>query len=159
VKVVAREVSREMTALAPALTIEQRRYRDGEAGEFQLVLTATDDAVVQQQVHDDAEAAGVWVNAADDPARCSFTLPAIVRDGPVVVAVSTGGASPALASALRDRIAATLPPGLDRVAAELARRRRGLHEQGTSTETIDWAGQVGDLLDAAGEGPDGPPGG
>jgi siroheme synthase-like protein len=156
VTVVAAEVSREMAALAPDLTLDRRAYRAGEAGEYRLVVTATDDATVQQQVYDDAEAAGVWVNAADDPARCSFTLPAIVRDGPVAVAVSTQGASPALASGLRDRIAAWLPPDLERVAAELARRRGELREQGISTESIDWSAQVAELLGESPPGPNGP---
>jgi siroheme synthase-like protein len=156
VTVVAAEVSPEMAALAPDLTLDRRAYRAGEAGEYRLVVTATDDATVQQQVYDDAEAAGVWVNAADDPARCSFTLPAIVRDGPVVVAVSTQGASPALASGLRDRIAAWLPPDLERVAGELARRRGELRDQGISTESIDWSAQVAELLKESPTGPDGP---
>jgi siroheme synthase-like protein len=156
VTVVAPVLSPEMEALRPELAIDERPYRTGEAGGFRLVVSATDDAAVQQQVYDDAEAAGVWINAADDPARCTFTLPAIVRDGPVIVAVTTQGASPALASGLRDRIAAGLPAGLDRVAAELARRRRELQEQGVSTESVDWSGQVAELLGEAPKGPNGP---
>jgi precorrin-2 dehydrogenase/sirohydrochlorin ferrochelatase len=155
VTVVAPNLSPEMDALRPAVAVEQRAYRAGEAAEFRLVVTATDDAAVQQRVYDDAEAAGVWVNAADDPERCSFTLPAIVRNGPVVVAVSTQGASPALASGLRDRIAAALPPDVDAVAAELSRRRRDLRDRGISTESVDWSGQVAALL---GEGPGEPNG-
>ena len=156
VTVIAPELSPEMDALRPRLTVEQREYRAGEAAGFRLVVTATDDAVVQQRVYDDAEAAGVWVNAADDPARCSFTLPAVARNGPVVVAVSTQGASPALASGLRDRIAAALPPDLDRIAAELARRRRDLRDRGISTESVDWSAQIAALLGERRDGPDGP---
>ena len=78
----------------------------GEAAGYRLVITATGDPAVDQAVFDDAEAAGVWVNAADDPARCSFTLPAVTRQGPVTVAVATDGTSPALAAWLRDRLAA-----------------------------------------------------
>jgi siroheme synthase-like protein len=156
VTVIAPELSPEMDALRPRLTVEERPYRAGEAAGFRLVVTATDDAVVQQQVYDDAEAAGVWVNAADDRARCSFTLPAVARNGPVVVAVSTQGASPALASGVRDRIAAWLPPDLDRIAAELARRRHDLRDQGISTESVDWSAQIAALLGEQRDGPDGP---
>ena len=82
----------------------------------------------------DAEAAGVWVNVADDPARCSFVLPAVSRDGPVSVAVSTGGASPALAGWLRDRAADALGPGLGDLAA-CSTRPDGVSRAGRSTET------------------------
>jgi uroporphyrin-III C-methyltransferase/precorrin-2 dehydrogenase/sirohydrochlorin ferrochelatase/precorrin-2 dehydrogenase/sirohydrochlorin ferrochelatase len=70
--------------------------------------------------------------------------------------VSTQGASPALAGGLRDRIAAWLPPDLDRVAAELAKRRRELRDQGISTESVDWSEQVATLLGERPEGPNDP---
>lgn len=108
VTVVAPDVDDEIASL-DGVTVEQRAYRPGEAADdgYRLVIAATDDAAVNRRVHDDAEAAGVWVNAADDPANCTFTLPAVVRRGRVTVGVATGGSSPALAAWLRDRIAAT----------------------------------------------------
>jgi siroheme synthase-like protein len=83
-------------------------------------------------------AAGVWVNVADDPARCSFVLPAVARDGPVSIAVSTAGASPALAGWLRDRAVEALGPGIGDLASLLDEGRRRVHDRGGSTETIDW---------------------
>src|SRR5687768_11763743 len=96
ITVVAPAVVDEIVALG--VDVQRRRYEPGEAAAYRLVVTATDDPAVNQQVFDDAEAAGVWVNSADDPERCSFTLPSRVRRGDLVVAVSTGGRSPALAS-------------------------------------------------------------
>ncbi len=73
---------------------------------------------------DDAEAAGVWVNSADDIEHCSFILPAIHRDGAITVAVSTEGQSPAFAAWLRDRVRDAWPPvGLADVAAQIAEER------------------------------------
>ena len=70
---------------------------------------------------------------------------------PVVVAVGTDGSSPALARHLRDRIAdEVLTPGIADVAAELARQRAAFHEQGISTETVDWSGRLRDALDRFG---------
>ena len=80
---------------AGAERVERRPYRRGEAGEYQLVITATDDPGVNQAVYDDAEAAGVWVNAADDPERCTAVLPSRVRRGSLLVTISTEGRSPA----------------------------------------------------------------
>jgi siroheme synthase-like protein len=89
----------------------------------------------------------VWVNSADDPANCSFILPAVTRRGPVTVSVGTDGASPALARHLRDRIAAeVLGPEVERAAAELARQRAEFHAAGVSTETIDWTDRLRQAL-------------
>jgi precorrin-2 dehydrogenase/sirohydrochlorin ferrochelatase len=107
VTVVAPDVDDAISSL-DAVTVEQRAYEPGDAANgYRLVIAATDDAAVNRQVHDDADGAGVWVNAADDPANCTFTLPAVLRRGNVTVGVATGGSSPALAGWLRDRIATT----------------------------------------------------
>jgi siroheme synthase-like protein len=110
---------------------------------MRLVIAATNDPAVQQKVFDDCERAGVWSNSADDPDRCAFILPAIVRRGPVIVAVSTQGRSPALAQQLRDRVGAALPADLEQRIDAAATRRREAHERGDSTESMDWS----DLLD------------
>ncbi len=122
------------------LDLQLRPYRSGEAGDYRLVCTATGDPAVDGEVHRDAEEAGVWVNSADDLARCSAVLPAVHRDGPVTVAVSTGGASPALASWLRDRMAEALGPGLGELAELLAEARAAAVAEGRSTAEIDWRG-------------------
>ena len=113
VTVIAPEVCEAMATLAP-LTIERRPYAAGEAGSYRLVVTATGIPAVDGAVFADAEAAGVWVNSADDSAHCSFILPAVHRDGAVTIAVSTGGQSPALSSWLRTRLAAECGSGVGR---------------------------------------------
>ena len=99
-------------------------------------------------VFDDAEAAGVWVNSADDIENCSFTLPAIHRDGAITVAVSTEGQSPAFAAWLRDRVRDALPVGLADVATQIANERRAVHERGETTEGLDWRTRIDELVDA-----------
>jgi len=187
VTVVAPEVHVAVGALAGSgalgaiddtpLDVRVRPYEPGEAARYALVVAATGDPSVDDAVQRDASAAGVWVNVADDPARCSVILPAVARDGSVTVAVSTAGASPALASWLRDRVAALLGPGLGELAALLEGARRAVHDAGGSTEALDWRGLLdGPLpelvragrtdearrtldafLDAAGAGPPGAP--
>ena len=93
VTVVAPVVVPELAHLVAQVHV--RRYADGEAASYQLVITATDDAAVNARVAADARGAQVWANSADDPQNCSFILPAVARRGLVTVAVSTGGASPA----------------------------------------------------------------
>jgi siroheme synthase-like protein len=122
----------------PPLDVRLRPYAAGEAAAYRLAVTATGIPEVDAAVHRDAEAAGVWVNSADDPARCSFQLPAVWRSGPVAVAVSTGGASPALASWLRDRVAEALGPSVGVLADLLSEARAELRAAGRSTEEVDW---------------------
>ena len=147
VTVVAPEV---VPALAerPEVTVERRPYRTGEAAGYRLVVTATGDRAVDQQVYDDAEAAGVWVNSADDPERCTFTLPAVVRRDPVVVAIATGGHSPALATWLRRRLSDELGPEVAVLAGVLGEARSRVKAAGRSTEDLDWQALLdGGLLD------------
>jgi siroheme synthase-like protein len=142
VTVIAPEVCAAMARLTP-LTITRRAYAPGDATGYRLVVTATGIPAVDGAVYADAEAAGVWANSADDVAHCSFILPSVHRDGPVSVAVSTGGTSPALAAWLRARLAECGGPGLGELADLLGQARQRLHDAGRSTERVDW----GALLD------------
>lgn len=121
-----------------SITVERRPYRAGEAAGYRLVVTATGTGEVDGTVVADAEAAGVWVNSADDPERSTFYLPSVHRDGPVVVAVSTGGASPALATWLRRRAGVQLGPDLGTLALLLEEARRRLQAAGRPTDSVDW---------------------
>ncbi len=147
VSVIAPDVGAEMRALATSLaTLEARAYRVGDVAGFRLVITATGDPAVDGAVADEADAAGVWVNSADDPAHCSFILPAVHRDGAVTIAVSTGGLSPALASWLRNQLAASCGNRLDALAHLLSEARQRLRDEGRSSESVDWAALLdGDL--------------
>lgn len=139
VTIVAPGLHEDMEMLVPSVSAVLRRsYRRGEAAAFWLVITATGDPMVDGAVHDDAEAAGVWVNAADDRAHSSFILPAVHRDGSVTVAVSTGGRSPALASWLRDRAAAQGGSSLGALADLLGEARARLRAAGARSDSVDW---------------------
>lgn len=120
-----------------------RRFESTDLNGVSLVITATDDPTVNAAVSADATARGIWVNSADDPANCTFILPAVARDGAVTVAVSTGGASPALASHLRGEIEDWLGQiGAADAAVDLAAQRRDLQADGVSTESVDWSDRV-----------------
>lgn len=78
-----------------------REYQEGDlAGAF-LVIAATDDQAVQARIHAEAERDNLLLNVADVPKWCNLILPAVVRRGDLSIAISTGGASPALAGKLR----------------------------------------------------------
>jgi len=136
VHVVAPSVGEAVRALG--VSFEERPYRRGEVAGYRLALAATDDPAVNAAVFEDGEAAGVWVNAADDPLSCSFTLPGVVRRGALTVAVSTGGHSPALSAWLRGRLEAEIGPEYEVLLGLLAAERETLKAQGRSTEGLDW---------------------
>jgi siroheme synthase-like protein len=138
VYVVATEVREPVRALQGLAGVEERPYRRGEVAGYWLAVAATGDPEANQAVFDDGEFAGIWVNSADDPARCSFILPAVARQGPVSVAVSTGGHSPALASFLRAHVESEMTPELATLAGLLSEMRARLKAQGRSTEEVDW---------------------
>jgi siroheme synthase-like protein len=147
VTVVASELHPEIVRLAEGgdggggdgnVVAEPRPYRPGEAADYRLVVAATGDPAANQQVYDDAEAAGVWINSADDPERCTVTLPARLRQGRLTVTVSTAGHSPAVAGWLRDRLADELGPEYDLLIGLLAEERTRVRSEGRSTEDMDW---------------------
>ena len=149
VRVVATEVHDDVRRLAARLhgPIVERAYDRGDLDGARLVLVATDRAEVNAAVSGDATAAGIWVNAADDPANCTFILPAVARAGRLTVTVTTDGTTPAMAGYVRDRIAAdVLTAELLAAADEIARRRAAVRDAGGSTEAVDWKARIDELL-------------
>ena len=98
-------------------------YRASDLDHAWLVVAATPDDELNRRVYADAEERKIFCNVADVPELCSFILPALHRRGPITVAVSTGGASPALAQWLRDRFASQVGFEHEQLAGELRKRR------------------------------------
>jgi siroheme synthase-like protein len=117
---------------------ERREYRPGEASGYRMVIAATGNREVDYRVANDASDSGILINVADDARPSNMLFPAIHRDRRVSVSVSTEGASPALASWLRNYIQQKLPPYLGVLAELLSQARRDLHDAHRSTEGIKW---------------------
>jgi siroheme synthase-like protein len=104
---------------AGALVTTVERYEQGDARGHWLVIACSSDRELNRRVRSDCDELGIFCNVADDPELCSFILPAIHRKGAIAVAVSTGGASPALAQRLRAEIAELVTPRHAALADEL----------------------------------------
>ncbi|MGZ8218626.1 siroheme synthase CysG [Methylomagnum sp.] len=100
-----------------------KTFEPADVADFRLVISATDRREVNESVAAAAEARGIPVNVVDCPELCSFIFPAIVDRAPVVIAVSTGGASPVLARLVRARLESALPAAYGKLA-ELAEQFR-----------------------------------
>src|ERR1700747_3715590 len=92
-------------ALEGSIRWERREYATGDLEGALIAIAATDDTDLNIRVFEDAEARAMLVNVVDVPPLCNFILPAIVRTGPLAVAISTAGASPALAKRMKREIA------------------------------------------------------
>ena len=136
VTVIAPEVVGDFAGLP--VTLHQRAFELTDLDGQRLVITATGNRELDQLIYDTCEERGIWINSADDPDRCAFTLPAVVRRGDLMVTVSTGGNSPALSSWMRQKLEALVGPEFEEVVNELAQERVLIHADGRSTEDIDW---------------------
>jgi len=103
-----------------------------------LATAATADPVVNEAVFGAGEARRVFVNAADDPEHCSFTLMSLVRQGDLVVTVGTGGRSPALATHLRNHFRDEMGPEYSVLLDVLSEAREAMRAGGRSSEDADW---------------------
>jgi len=140
VVVVAPHVTDEVRAWARAgrLELRARPFEPADLDEAWLAITATGDPEVDRAVAEAGEARRIWVNSADDPANCSFTLLSLVRRGDIVVAIGTNGRSPALARHLRERIAAEIGPEYEATLELLAEQREAMRAAGRPTEVPGW---------------------
>ena len=125
---------------------QQRGYQPPEAGSYRLVITATSDPDVNAQVARDCEAANVFVNSADDPANCTFTLPSVARRGDLQVAVSTNGRSPTLARWLRRGIEREIDSGYTDLLELLSESRAEARAIYGTSEVAGWESALEDGL-------------
>jgi siroheme synthase-like protein len=107
VTLIAPEAHPELVQLALEGSVrwERREYATGDLEGALIAIAATDDTDLNIRVFQDAEERAMLVNVVDVPPLCNFILPAIVRTGPLAVAISTAGASPALAKRMKREIA------------------------------------------------------
>jgi precorrin-2 dehydrogenase / sirohydrochlorin ferrochelatase len=121
VVLIAPDAVPELQELAAEGSIEwlRRSYEPGDLEGTFVVIAATSDTDVNIRVYEDAERRAMLVNVVDVPPLCNFILPAIVRTGPLAIAISTAGASPALAKRIKAEIAAVYGEPYARLAVLL----------------------------------------
>jgi siroheme synthase-like protein len=126
VTVVAPDANSEIAAFAAAGRLKWRKqaYRPEDLEGISLAIAATNDPDVNHAVYRDATERGVLANAVDDPPFCDFYFSSVVRRGPLQIAISTTGESPALAQQIRREVQAALPEDVGSWLSRLGKLRR-----------------------------------
>src|SRR5258708_38782633 len=134
VKVVSAKLSKSLQGLVTngAIEVVARDYEPGDLAGARLAVDASENEEINRRSWVEAESTGVLTNVVDRPAQCRFIAPAIVRRDPVVIAISTAGESPFLASALRARLERSLGREWGPFTALVGRIRRELRARGVS---------------------------
>jgi len=132
ITLVAPEMHEEIRKLAEAniqnISLLEREYRRGDLNGASLAYSTTNNPEVNASVFAEARERGIFINAADDPPNCSCYLPSWSRRGDFILAVSTSGASPALAARLRRELERRVPAGIADMLKALREARRLLQE-------------------------------
>ncbi len=155
VTVVAPGVGAEVRAWAEGgrLRLVERDFQPADVEGAWLVVTATDVAEVNRAVFVAGEERRIFVNSADDPANCSFTLMSVVRRGDIVVSIGTNGRSPALATFLKDHVRDEMGPEYETLLELLSEAREEIRSSGRSSEDSDWRAAIDSgILDLIREG-------
>lgn len=130
-----------------------RHYQEGEVANYRLVIAATNDPWTNALVKKDADKANIFVNSADDPVNCTFTLPAVARRGEMQIAISTNGRSPGLARWMRQQFEADLDNGYGQLLSILVEARAEARAEFGTSEIPGWEDALNsDLLQIVREG-------
>jgi siroheme synthase-like protein len=140
VTVISPLVTQTLAELASAgkLRYIARSYRPGDLKGYDLGFVTTDDARVNADIAKEGRERGVWVNVADAPAHCDFILPSILRRGELTIAVSTGGISPALCTAIKEELEAYFSEDYATLVEAAGEIRRELMSHSRSPLPEEW---------------------
>ncbi len=128
VTVVSSLLSSELEAAAAQglITLHRRAYRQGDVHGFFVIVAATNDVAVQNQIAEDARAAGILINVVDRPELCDFIVPSILEQGDLLIAVSTCGQSPTMARRIREDLQSRFGPAYAQALVLLGKLREHL---------------------------------
>jgi len=128
IKIISPEIHNEIKKLAKdnpkSIEIINREYKHGDINGAYIAFAATGYAEVNKAIFAEAEEKKIPVNSIDDPDNCTFFVPAVSRRGSFVLAVSTGGDSPALAAKLRTIFEKSIPGNIEEMLSSLSEARK-----------------------------------
>ncbi len=128
ISLLARDFSDDMIALIEhhALEYDQRAYSTGDIKGFDIIIIAVDDLSLQAEIYEESRQYRSLCNAVDSVDYCDFIFPAYIKKGDLTIAVSTSGASPALAKQLRIYLQRIIPDSINEFLIEMKALRKSL---------------------------------
>jgi precorrin-2 dehydrogenase/sirohydrochlorin ferrochelatase len=128
ITIIAGDVSSEVESMAKehSLKVLTRMYREGDIDGFDIVVVATDTVELHRQIYEESRKSRILVNSVDNTQYCDFIFPSYVKQGELIVAFSTSGASPAFARYIRKWFEAVLPSGVDHFLQKMKQMRSEL---------------------------------
>ena len=126
------------------VTYFPREFQSSDLDGFYLLIAATDDMPLNRKVGIEGRSLGLIVNVVDDTPYCDFIAPSIVRRGDITFAISTGGASPALARWLRRQVEQQFPPEYSGLARVMSRVRLQVRGEGRKVSPARWQKSIDD---------------
>lgn len=146
VTVVSPRLTRSLQAQAERGVFKwiEREYQPGDLESAWIAIAATDKAAVNAAVAEEAEQRGILLNIADRPSLCSFIAPAVVRRDDLVIAISTGGKSPAMARRVREEMERLFPPEYGQLLELAAGAREELRRRSLQVPPEVWQEALSD---------------
>ena len=130
ITVIAPDISIEIRENAPSgVLFLERDFDEADLGRADIVVAATGDKQLNAWIASACRSRGIPVNAVDDPDNCDFIFPAIIKRGRLTVSVSTDGASPVYAAALKKEISDLVPEDIDLILEKMAALRKTVPER------------------------------
>ncbi len=119
------------------LSFQNRVYEEGDIEGFGIVIVAVDDISVQESIYNEANEKGILCNSVDSVDYCDFIFPSYIKKGDLTIAVSTSGASPAVAKHLRRFLESIIPDSIVEFLVELKRYRKTMPKGRERMEFLD----------------------
>lgn len=125
ITVISQEISDDFLSFADRYSIHiiKKAYQQGDINGFDIVIVATDTAVLHKAIFEESRTSRILVNSVDDTAYCDFIFPSYIKNGDLTISISTSGASPALAKRLRLYIEKLIPSNIGSFLKEMRELR------------------------------------
>jgi siroheme synthase-like protein len=131
IKVISPEVTKGLERIKDKdlIELERKNYEENDLLGVDLVISATNNRMLNKKVSSDAKKMGIYANIVDDPELCDFIMPSIVKRGPLILAISTSGKAPLFSKKLRKDLEKMISKEYIKYLSKILRLRREIQKK------------------------------